>query len=49
LKHKPSILAAAAFIMSAKIIKKVNSWNNEMEKWTGYKVKDISVAHNDLK
>jgi hypothetical protein len=31
LKHKPSEIAAAAFILSAKNIKKINAWNSEME------------------
>lgn len=41
LKHKNSELAAAAFILAAKSIKKINAWNGEMEKWTGYKEKDL--------
>ena len=49
LKHKPSQLAAAAFILSAKSIKKINAWNNEMEKWTGYKEKDLKAQIEDLK
>ena len=49
LKHKNSELAAAAFILAAKSIKKINAWNGEMEKWTGYKEKDLQVVINDLK
>jgi hypothetical protein len=49
LKHKQSEIAAAAFILSAKNIKKVNGWNIEMEKWTGLKDKDIKDAIEDLK
>ena len=49
LKHKPSQLAAAAFILSAKSIKKINAWNGEMEKWTGYKERDIKGVIEDLK
>jgi len=49
LKHKQSEIAAAAFILSARAIKKINSWNNEMEKWTGYKEKDLKEAIEDVK
>lgn len=49
LKHKPSQLAAAAFILSAKCIKKINAWNGEMEKWTSYKERDIKGVIEDLK
>ena len=49
LKHKASELAAAAFILSAKSIKKINAWNSEMEKWTGYKEKDLKTVIEDLK
>jgi hypothetical protein len=49
LKHKQSEVAAAAFILSAKNIKKINAWNNEMEKWTGIKEKDLQEAVEDLK
>jgi len=49
LKHKTSELAAAAFVLSARSIKKVNAWNTEMEKWTGYKEKDLKIVIEDLK
>jgi hypothetical protein len=49
LKHKPSEIAAAAFILSTKAIKKINAWNSEMEKWTGYKEKDLKDAIEDVK
>lgn len=49
LKHKSSEIAAAAFVLSAKSIKKINAWNSEMERWTGYKEKDLKVAIEDLK
>jgi hypothetical protein len=49
LKHKPSELAAAAFILSARSLKKINSWNSEMERWTGFKEKDLKTAVEDLK
>ena len=49
LKHKPSEIAAAAFILATKAIKKINAWNSEMEKWTGYKEKDLKDAIEDVK
>jgi hypothetical protein len=49
LKHKQSEIAAAAFILSAKNIKKINAWNTEMEKCTGLKEKDLRAAIDDLK
>jgi hypothetical protein len=49
LKHSQSQIAAAAFILSTKNIKKINAWNSEMEKWTGYKEKDLREAVEDLK
>jgi hypothetical protein len=49
LKHKSSEIAAASFILSARSIKKVNAWNAEMEKWTGYKEKDLKTVIEDLK
>lgn len=49
LKHKSSEIAAASFILSARSIKKVNAWNSEMEKWTGYKEKDLKTVIEDLK
>ncbi len=50
LKHKTSEVAAAAFILSARSIKKINAWNSEMEKWTGYKEKEnLKTVIEDLK
>lgn len=49
LKHKQSQIAAASFILSAKAIKKINAWNSEMEKWSGYKEKDLKEAIEDVK
>lgn len=37
LRFKPSQLAAAAMILSARQLKKISCWNKEMEKFTGYK------------
>ena len=49
LKYKNSELAAAALILSAKAIKRINAWNKEMEKNTGYKEEDLKEAIDDLK
>jgi hypothetical protein len=49
LKHSNSKIAAASFILIAKAIKKINAWNSEMEKWTGYKEKDLKEAIDDVK
>lgn len=50
LKHRPSEIAAAAFILSTRAIKKINAWNSEMEKWTGLNEKEqLSKAIEDLK
>ena len=49
LKHSNSKIAAASFILSAKAIKKINAWNSEMEKWAGYKEKDLKEAIDDVK
>jgi hypothetical protein len=42
-------LAAAALILSAKCIKRVNAWNKEMEKATGYKEEELRAAVEDVK
>ena len=49
LKHKQSEIAAAAFILSARNIKKINAWNTQMERCTGLKEKDLRSAIDDLK
>jgi len=36
LSYNPSEVAAASLILSAKCLKRVNLWNKEMEKITGY-------------
>jgi hypothetical protein len=36
LRFRPSQLAAASMILSAKQLKKINCWNKEMENFTGY-------------
>jgi hypothetical protein len=41
LKYRPSEIAAASLILSAKAIKRVNTWNKEMEKMSKYKEEDL--------
>jgi len=49
LKYKTSEIAAASLILSAKAIKRINAWNKEMEKNTGYKEEDLKEAIEDVK
>lgn len=49
LKYKQSEIAAASLILSARAIKRINAWNKEMEKCTGYKEEDLKVAIEDVK
>jgi len=49
LKHKPSKIAAAAFILSTKLIRKTNAWNKEMSKWSQYTENDLKETTDDLK
>lgn len=49
LRFKPSQLAAASLILSAKQLKKVNAWTPEMEKFSGYKEADLSEAVAEIK
>ena len=49
LKYKPSELAAASLIIAAKMIKKVNIWNKEMEKATLYTDKHLQEVVEDVK
>lgn len=49
LKYKNSEIAAASLVLSAKAIKRVNAWNKEMEKNTGYKEEDLKEVIEDLK
>ena len=41
-------MAAAALILAAKNIKRVNAWNKEMERATGYKEEDLKAAIEDV-
>jgi len=49
LKYNASELAAAALILAAKSIKKVNVWNKEMEKTTDYKEEHLQGVVEDVK
>jgi len=49
LKYKQSEIAAASLILSAKAIKRVNAWNKEMERNTGYKEEQLKEAIEDVK
>lgn len=49
LKYKQSEIAASSIILSARAIKRINAWNKEMEKCTGYKEEDLKVAIEDVK
>ena len=42
-------MAAAALTLAAKAIKRVNAWNKEMEKYTGYKEETLKECIEDLK
>jgi len=35
--------------LSVRSLKKINAWNSEMEKWTGYKERDLKTVIEDLK
>ena len=48
-KYKQSYIAAACLILSAKAIKRINAWNAEMERWSGYKAEDLKEAIEDVK
>ena len=49
LKFKPSQIAAASVILSAKQLKKINCWNNDMVKYTGYKEEDLTETVEEVK
>ncbi len=49
LKHKPSEIAAAALILAAKAIKRINAWNKDMERATGYKEDHLKSIVEDVK
>lgn len=41
LKYKQSEMAAASLVLAARAIKRINAWNKEMEKCTGFKEEDL--------
>ncbi len=49
LKYKQSEMAAAALVLSAKAIKRINAWNKEMERCTGYKEEELKTVIEDVK
>ena len=49
LKFKPSQLAGAAMILSAKQLKKINCWTKEMEKLSGYSEEDLKEPVEEIK
>ena len=49
LKFRPSQLAAAAMIISAKQLKKINCWNKDMEKFSSYTESDLVEAMDEIK
>lgn len=42
-------MAAAALVLSAKQLKKVDAWNKDMVKFTGISEKDIAEATKEIK
>lgn len=49
LKYRPSEIAAASLILSAKNIKKINAWNKEMEKATELKEEYLAPIVEDVR
>ena len=49
LRFKPSELAAAAIILSARQLKKVECWNKEMQDHTGYSVENLADAIKEVR
>jgi len=49
LKFKPSELAAASMILSAKQLKKIDCWNKEMQTLTGYSSQDLAEVTKEVK
>jgi hypothetical protein len=49
LKFKQSEIAAASMILAAKQLKKINCWNKEMEKFSGYKESDLAEVVREVK
>ena len=49
MRFKPSQLAAAAMILSARQLCKKNTWNKEVEQFTGYSEADLKSTINEVK
>lgn len=49
MKYEQSKIAAASLILAARNIKKINAWNKEMERHTGYKEEELREAIEDVK
>jgi len=49
LKFKQSEIAAAAIILSSRQLKKVNCWNKEMEKFSGYSEAHLSEVVKEVR
>ena len=49
LKFKQSEIAAAALILATKQLKKVNCWNKEMERHTGYTESQLSEVVKEVR
>lgn len=49
LRFKPSQLAAASLILSARQLSKKNAWNKEVEHFTGYSEIGLADAINEVK
>ena len=49
LKFRPSQLAAASLILSARQLKKLNCWNKEMVKFSGYTEEDLQETVEEIK
>ena len=49
LQFKPSEIAAASMILSARQLKKQNCWDKDMERFTGYKEAELKNACDEIK
>jgi hypothetical protein len=49
IRFKPSQLAGAALILSARQLKKTECWDSQMETLTGYKVSDLEEPCSEIR
>jgi hypothetical protein len=49
LRFRPSQLAGAALILSAKQLKQIDVWSEELQKFSGYKPEDLKEAADEIK